>query len=165
MLHKYVKGSKGACLYITSVHFLLNLSSMRAMVLQVVNMLHKYVKGSKGTCLYITSVHFLTEPFFNASYGSPEVIQKALSRGISILQLWKRYLDLKKMKLHSQKNVAKIKERRGNIVTYGAYTTSELLFYVGCQHSLAMVLHFKHLRPEVCSPHRSGTITTEKIIE
>ena len=68
------------------------------------------------------------------------------------------------MKLHSQKNAAKIKERRGNFITYGAYTTSELLFSAGCQHSLAMFLHFKHLGPEVCSPHRSGTITTEKII-
>ena len=136
----------------------------RIFTLKVVDMLHKYVKGSEGTCLYITAVHFLTEPFFNASYGSPEEIQKALSTGISILRLWKRYLELKKMKLHSQKNAAKIKERRGNFITYGAYTTSELLFSAGCQHSLAMFLHFKHLGPEVCSPHRSGTITTEKII-
>ena len=136
----------------------------RIFTLKVVDMLHKYVKGSEGTCLYITAVHFLTEPFFNASYGSPEEIQKALSTGISILRLWKRYLELKKMKFHSQKNAAKIKERRGNFITYGAYTTSELLFSAGCQHSLAMFLHFKHLGPEVCSPHRSGTITTEKII-
>ena len=136
----------------------------RIFTLKVVDMLHKYVKGSEGTCLYITAVHFLTEPFFNASYGSPEEIQKALSTGISILRLWKKYLELKKMKLHSQKNAAKIKERRGNFITYGAYTTSELLFSAGCQHSLAMFLHFKHLGPEVCSPHRSGTITTEKII-
>ena len=136
----------------------------RIFTLKVVDMLHKYVKGSEGTCLYITAVHFLTEPFFNASYGSPEEIQKALSTGISILRLWKRYLELKKMKLHSQKNAAKIKERRGNFITYGAYTTSELLFSAGCQHSLVMFLHFKHLGPEVCSPHRSGTITTEKII-
>lgn len=136
----------------------------RIFTLKVVDMLHKYVKGSEGTCLYITAVHFLTEPFFNASYGSPEEIQKALSTGITILRLWKRYLEIKKMKLHSQKNAAKIKERRGNFITYGAYTTSELLFSAGCQHSLAMFLHFKHLGPEVCSPHRSGTITTEKII-
>lgn len=127
-------------------------------------MLHKYVKGSEGTCLHVTAVHFLTEPFFNANYGSPEEIQKALSTGITILRLWKRYLELKKMKLHSQTNVAKIKERRRNFITYGAYTTSELLFSAGTQHSLAMFLHFKHLGPEVCSPHRSGTIATEQII-
>lgn len=136
----------------------------RIFTLKVVDMLHEYVKGSEGTCLYITAVHFLTEPFFNASYGSPEEIQKALSTGISILRLWKRYLELKKMKLHSQKNAAKIKEKRGNFITYGAYTTSELLFSAGCQHSLAMFLHFKHLGPEECLPHQSGTITTEKII-
>lgn len=136
----------------------------RIFTLKVADMLHKYVKGSEGTCLYVTAVHFLTEPFFNANYGSPEEIQKALSTGITILRLWKGYLELKKMKLHSQTNAAKIKERRGNFITYGAYTTSELLFSAGTQHSLAMFLHFKHLGPEVCSPHRSGTIATEKII-
>ena len=93
------------------------------------------LKGSEGTCLFITAVHFLTESFFNASYGSPEDIQKALSTGITILRLWKRYHEIKKMKLHSQTNAAKIKERRGHFVTYGAYMTSELLFSVGTLHS------------------------------
>ena len=115
-------------------------------------MLHKYVKGSEGTCLFITAVHFLTEPFFNASYESPEDIKKALSTGITILQLWKRYLEIKKMRLLSQTNAAQIKERRGNFITYGAYTTSELLFSAGTLHSLAMYLHFKHLGPDVYSP-------------
>ena len=124
-------------------------------------MLHK---GSEGTCHFITAVHFLTEPFFTASYGSPEDIQKALSTGITILRLWKRYLEIKKMRLHSQTNAAKIKERRGNFITYGAYTTSELLFSAGTLHSLPMYLHFKHLGPDVYSPQRSGTIATEKII-
>ena len=136
----------------------------RIFTLKVAEMLHKYVKGSEGTCLFITAVHFLTEPFFNASYGSPEDIQKALSTGITILRLWKRYLEIKKMKLHSQTNAAKIKERRGHFVTYGAYITSELLFSAGTLHSLAMYLHFKHLGPAAYSPQRSGTIATEKII-
>ena len=132
----------------------------RIFTLKVAEMLHKYVKGSEGTCLFITAVHFLTEPFFNANYVCPEDIQKALS----ILRLWKRYLEIKKIKLHSQTNAAKFKERRGNFITYGAYTTSELLFSAGTLHSLAMYLHFKHLGPDVYSPQKSGTITTEKII-
>ena len=136
----------------------------RIFTLKVAEMLHKYVKGSEGTCLFITAVHFLTEPFFNASYGSPEDIQKALYTGITILRLWKRYLEIKKMRLHSQTNAAKIKERRGSFITYGACTTSELLFSAGTLHSLAMYLHFKHLGPDVYSPQRSGTIATEKII-
>lgn len=120
----------------------------RIFTLKVAEMLHKYVKGSEGTCLFITAVHFLTEPFFNASYGSPQDIQKALSTGITILRLWKRYLEIRKMRLHSQTNAAKIKERRGNFITYGAYTTSELLFSAGTLHSLVMYLLFKHLGPE-----------------
>lgn len=68
------------------------------------------------------------------------------------------------MRLHSQINAAKIKERRGNFITYGANTTSELLFSAGTLHSLAMYLHFKHLGPDVYSLQRSGTIATEKII-
>ena len=44
------------------------------------------------------------------NYGSPEEIQKALSTGISILRLWKRYLELKKMRLHSQKMQRKSKK-------------------------------------------------------
>lgn len=137
----------------------------RIFTLKVAEMLHKYVKGSEGTCLFITAVHFLTEPFFNASYGSPEDIQKALSTGITILRLWKRYLEIRKMRLHSQTNAAKIKERRGNFITYGAYTTSELLFSAGTLHSLAMYLHFKHLGPDIYSPQRSRAIAAKKIIE
>ena len=100
---------------------------------------------------------------FNASSGSPEEIQKALSTGNIILRLWKRYLEIKKIKLHSHKKT-KIKGRRGNFITYGACTTSELHFSAGCQHSMAMFLYFKHRGPEGCLPHRSGTISTEKTI-
>lgn len=49
-------------------------TSNRIFTLQVTDMPQKYVKGSEGTCLYLTAVYYLTEPFFNAHYGSPEEI-------------------------------------------------------------------------------------------
>lgn len=136
----------------------------RIFTLKVVEMLQEYVKGSEGTCLYLTAVYYLTEPFFDPNFGTPEEIQKALSTGIMIFRLWKRYLEVKKMKLHSQANAAKLKEKRGHFITYGAYTTAELLFSAGSLHCLAMYLHFKDLGPKACSLHRSGTIATERII-
>jgi len=131
---------------------------------KVAEMLHEHVKGSDGTCLYLIAVYYLTEPFFDPNFGTPEEIQKALSTGIMIFRLWKKYLEIKKMKLHSQANAAKLKEKRGHFITYGAYTTAELLFSAGSLHCLAMYLHFKNLGPKACSLHRSGTIATERII-
>ena len=139
-------------------------SANQIFTLKVAEMLHAHVKGSEGTCLYLTAVYYLTEPFFDANFGTPEEIQKALSTGITIFRLRKKYLEIKKMKLHSQANAAKIKEKRGHFITYGAYTTAELLFSAGAIHSLAMYLHFKNLGPKACSLHRTGTIATERII-
>ena len=87
-----------------------------------------------------------------------------MSTGITIFRLWRRYLELKKLRLHALAHAAKRKETRGHFLTYGAYTTAELIFSATSLHCLAMFLHFKELGPSLCSPHRSGTISTEKII-
>ena len=125
-------------------------------------MLESHVRGSQATCLYIIAAHHLTEPFYNADFGTPEDIQMSVSTGITIFRLWRRYLELKRLRLHALPNASKIKERRGHFLTYGAYTTAELIFSAASLHRLAMFLHFKDFGPSLCSPHRSGTISTEK---
>ena len=136
----------------------------RIFTLQVADMLEKNVTGSEGTCLYIKAVYHLTQPFYDIGFGSPEEIQKSVSTGITIFRLWRKYLELKKIKLHAQGGAAKHKEKRGHYITYGAYTTAELIFSAATLHCLVMFLHFKDAGPTLCSPHRSGTISTEKII-
>ena len=127
-------------------------------------MLESHVRGSEATCLYIIAVYHLTQPFYQADFGSPEDIQRSVSTGITVLRLWRRYLELKKIRLHALPHAAKVKEKRGHFLTYGAYTTAELIFSAASLHSLAMFLHFNHFGPSLCSPLRSGTISTEKII-
>lgn len=136
----------------------------RIFSLKVAEMLESHVRGSQATCLYIIAAYHLTEPFYNVEFGTPEQIQMSVSTGITIFRLWRRYLELKKMRLHALPNASKIKEKRGHFLTYGAYTTAELIFSAASLHCLAMFLHFKDLGPSLCSPNRSGTISTEKII-
>ena len=102
----------------------------------------------------------ITEPFYDVEFGTPEQIQMSVSTGITIFCLWPRYLELKKMRLHAFPNASKIIEKRGHFLTYGAYTTAELIFSAAS----TMFLHFKKFGPSLCSPYCSGTISTEKII-
>ena len=136
----------------------------RIFSLKVAEMLESHVRGSQATCLYIIAAYHLTEPFYNVEFGTPEQIQMSVSTGITIFRLWRRYLELKKMRLHALPNASKIKEKRGHFLTYGAYTTAELIFSAASSHCIAMFLHFKKFGPSLCSPYCSGTISTEKII-
>ena len=136
----------------------------RIFSLRVAELLESYVKGSEATCLYIIAAYHLTEPFYKADFGSPEEIQRSVSTGITIFCLWRKYLEVRKMRLHALAHAAKNKEKRGHFLTYGAYTTSELIFSAASLHCLAMFLHFKDLGPSLCSTRRSGTVSKEKII-
>ena len=78
-------------------------------------MLQEYVKG------YLTAVYYLTEPFFDPNFETPKEIQKALSTGIMIFTLWKRYLEVKKMKLHSQATQQKWKNWKFNAAKLKGY--------------------------------------------
>ncbi|CAH3166934.1 unnamed protein product, partial [Porites evermanni] len=79
----------------------------------------KYDTRSQATCLYIIAAYHLTEQFCNVEFGTPEQIQMSVSTGITIFRLWRRYLELKKMRLHALPNASKIKKNRGHFLTYG----------------------------------------------
>ena len=114
--------------------------------------------------IQIIIIIIITEPFYNVEFSTPEQIQMSVSTGITIFRLWPRYLELKKMCLPALPNPSKIKEKRGHFLTYGAYTTAELIFSAASSRCVAMFLHFKKFGPSLSSPNRSGTISTEKII-
>ena len=80
----------------------------------------------------------ITEPFYDVEFGTPEQIQMSVSTGITIFCLWRRYLELKKMRLHAFPNASKIIEKRGHFLTYGAYTTAELIFSAASSHCIEM---------------------------
>ena len=114
--------------------------------------------------IIIIIIIIITEPFYDVQFGTPEQIQMSVSTGITIFCLWRRYLELNKMRLHALPNTSKIKEKRGHFLTCGAYTTAELIFSAVSSHCIAIFLHFKKFGPSLCSPNCSGTISTEKII-
>lgn len=136
----------------------------RLFTLGIADLLEENVPGSQGTILYITAVYSLIQPFRVPDFGSPEDVQESISCGIYILRLWKKVLELKKLRLHSQAGAKSDPSKRGHFITYGCYTTAEVLFSAATIHQLAMYLHFKGLGPQWASPYNSGTKTTERLI-
>lgn len=133
--------------------------------LDISALLDEHMPGSEGTSLYIQAVYHLTEPFFDVSFGTPGQIQESVSTGISILRMWKKYLELSfPGKLHSKTNSKDIKEYRGMFITRETYQTAEILFSAASLHQLALYLHKKEENGRWASPFNSGTQTTEKII-
>ena len=130
---------------------------------RIADLLEEYVPGSQGTILYIIAVYSLIHPFRVPDFGSPEDVQESISCGIYILRLWKKVLELKKLRLHSQTGTKSDPSKRGHFMTYGCYTTAEVLFAAATIHQLAMYLHFKDLGPQWASPYNSCTKTTERL--
>ena len=131
---------------------------------RVADLLDTYVPGSQGTSLYIRSVFHLIEPFRKPNFGSPSDVQQSVSCGITILRLWRKVVELQKLRLHSKPGAKKTPENRGNFVTRGCYLTAEILFAAATLHQLAMFVHFPDEARAWASPYNSGTKTTERII-
>ena len=131
---------------------------------RIADLLDEHVPGSQATSLYIRAVHHLIEPFRVPDFGSPKDVQRSVLCGITILRLWRKVLELKKMPLHSKPGAKSDPTKRGKFITYGCYKTAEIHFAAATIHQLAMFLHFKELGPMWASPYNSGTKTTERII-
>ena len=97
-------------------------------------------------------------------FGCPGEIQESVSSAITVLRLWKRVLEIKKMRLHSKPGAKSDPSKRGKFVTSGCYTTAEVLFSAATLYQLAMFLHFKHLGISGSSLFNTGTKSTERII-
>ena len=96
--------------------------------------------------------------------GSPAAIQESVSSAITVLCLWKRVLEIKKMLLHSKPGAKTDPTKRGKFLTHGCYTTAEILFSAATLYQLAMFLHFKHLVTSGSSLFNTGTKSTGRII-
>ena len=131
---------------------------------RIADLLDEYVPGSQGTSLFVRAVTHLVEPIRNPAFGSPADVQKSVSCAITIFRLWKKALELKKIRLHSQPGANSTPSKRGHFLTHGCYQTAEIQFAAASIHQLAMFRHFKDLGPQWASPYRSGTKVTERII-
>ena len=138
-------------------------AALRILNREVADLLDSHVISSNGTTLYIRTVADLMNPFLQPC-SNPNKMQKYTSKGITIFQLWRKMLELKKMRLHSGKNTYQFPEKRGKFITVGCFKTAEILFAAATNHMLAMFSHFKALGPENSSPYKSGTKTTERVI-
>ena len=131
---------------------------------RIADLLDEHVPGSQGTSLYIRAVTNLVDPFQNPGFGSPADVQKSVSCAITVFRLWKKVLELKNVRLHSQFGAKSNPSKRGHFLTHGCYLTPEIQFAAASLHQLAMYLHFKELGPNWACPYRSGTKATERII-
>ena len=102
-------------------------------------------------------------PFLQPS-SDPNKMQCSTSKGITVFRLWKRVLQVKKMRINAGNGASENHEKRGRFITPGCAKTAEILFVSATNHMLAMFAHFKDLGPKCSSPHKSGTKTTERII-
>ena len=75
-------------------------------------------------------------------------MQKYTSKCMAIFQLWKKILEMKKIRLHSGQNASQFPEKRGKFITVGCFKTAEILFAAASNHTLAMFVYFKGLGPE-----------------
>ena len=128
------------------------------------DLLDEHIPGSEATSLYIRTVCQLLDPFRKVDFGSPAAIQESVSSAITVLRLWKRVLEIKKMPLHSKRGAKLDPTKRGKFLTNGCYTTAEILFSAATLYQLAMFLHFKHLGISGSSLFNTGTKSTERII-
>ena len=138
-------------------------AALRILNHEVVDLLDNHVTSSNGTSLYIRVIADLMNPFLQPC-SNPNKMQKYTSKGITIFRLWRKILEVKKMRLHSGKYVSQFPEKRGKFITVGCFKTAEILFAAATNHMLAMFAHFKGLDPDNSSPYKSGTKTTERII-
>ena len=122
-----------------------------------------YVPHSQATVLYLKAVCFLMKPYRMASL-SPEEVVKFSSAGIYIFRLWRKYLELMKMKLNSLPGAHNAREKRGNFVTSQCYRSAELLHSASICHLLALHRHCPQKLSTWASPIQAGTDTTERII-
>ena len=89
--------------------------------------------------------------------SNPNKTQKYISKGIKIFRLWRKILEMKKIRLHSKKNSSQFPEKRGKFITVGCFETGEILFAAVNNYMSAMFAYFKGLGPENSSPYKSGT--------
>ena len=83
---------------------------------------------------------------------------------MTVFRLWRKILEMKKMRLHSEQNASQFPEKRGKFITVGCFKTAEILFAAATNHMLAIFVYFKGLGPENSSLYKSGTKTKERII-
>ena len=136
----------------------------RMFTLRIANLLDQHVPGSQGTSLFIRAVYCIIEPFRDLQFGSPSQVQRSVSKGITILRLWKKVLELKKLRLRATKGAKSDPKKRGHFLTYGCETTAEILFAAATLFNLALFLHFPHKGPSWSSPRNAGTRATERMI-
>lgn len=129
---------------------------------RITDLLDEHVPGSQATSLYIRAVHRLIEPFRIPDFGSSKDVQRSVSCSITILRLWRKVLELKKMPLHLKPGAKTDPTKRGKFITNGCYCRNT---FCCCYCSpTGDVLTFQAAWICVGFPYNSGTKTTERII-
>ena len=65
-------------------------------------------------------------------------MQESVSSAITVLRLWKRVVEIKKMPLHSRRGVKSDPTKCRKFLTNRCYTTAEILFSAATLYQLAM---------------------------
>ena len=86
-------------------------AALRILNHEVADLLDNHVISSNGTSLYVRSVADLMNPFLQPC-PNPDKMEKYTSKSTTIFRLWRKILEVKKMRLHSGKNASQFHEKR-----------------------------------------------------
>ena len=128
----------------------------------LVSLLEEHVPHSVGTVIYITMIEALMSPF--TTILDPVSVVENVSKGLTIMRLWKKWLELKKIQLYAKAGAAKNSKLRGHFITRQTYDSLEIQGHAAILHQLALFQHSVRREPAQATPRRASTITTERFI-
>ena len=129
---------------------------------EMVELLRKHVPHGMGTALFIEMIICMMKPYTSLEMTTPVDVVRSISKGLTMLRLWKRYLILNNMPLTAKSsNKKKIKS---NFVTNETYVSLEIQSHAAIDHQLALYLHRNELQSMLFSLQNASTVSTERFI-
>lgn len=130
---------------------------------EICTKLQEHVGESNGTVLYIKAVCSLLRPCRESTLTYKEAMV-SVTTGLYILRLWKKYLEISSLRLHSMNNTSQDPSRRGCFITMACYDCAELIYSGVVGYFLTMFIHFPDKLKLNRFPLKIGTTSTERII-
>ena len=130
----------------------------------IADLLNQHVYGSVETELYIRMVVHIMDPYRNVAFGSPPDVVQSIGTGLTMLRLWRKYLQLTKGRLTAQKGASSNPAKRGNFLTAQTYESLEIQSHAAIDHQLALFLHGGNNAANYASPKNASTVATERFI-
>ena len=108
-------------------------------------------------------VMYIMDPYRNVDFGSPLDV-RSVATGLTMLRLWKKYMQLTGGRLMSKKGAASDPASGGNFITSQTFDSLEIQCHAAIDHQLAPFLHGEEKSCKYSSPKNASTVATERFI-